>query len=194
MPPPPLPPESPFDEFPPTPGPDPVFSGADEPEFSSETPPPLRPSALPFPPPLSQPYGNLPPAPALNFGAPPPGRPSLPRPGGYLEPGHGANLHMPPAPPALNPGGNGFGGGFPETVDFGRNSAPVIVKRSGPPGIVVLLTLIAGAAGGAWLGEKVTHNAVAALDASIAAAATKDAAPRKAAAPDVEPSSPAQRK
>jgi serine/threonine protein kinase len=194
MPPPPLPPESPFDEFPPTPGPDPVFSPADEPEFSSETPAPMRPSALPLPPPLSQPYGNLPPAPALNFGAPPPGRPSLPRPGGYLEPGHGANLHMPPAPPALNPGGNGFGGGFPETVDFGRNSAPVIVKRSGPPGIVVLLTLIAGAAGGAWLGEKVTHNAVAALDASIAAAATKDAAPRKAAAPDVEPSSPAQRK
>jgi hypothetical protein len=171
-----------------------VFSPADEPEFSSETPAPMRPSALPLPPPLSQPYGNLPPAPALNFGAPPPGRPSLPRPGGYLEPGHGANLHMPPAPPALNPGGNGFGGGFPETVDFGRNSAPVIVKRSGPPGIVVLLTLIAGAAGGAWLGEKVTHNAVAALDASIAAAATKDAAPRKAAAPDVEPSSPAQRK
>jgi len=209
MPPPPLPPESPFDEFPPTPGPDPVFSAPDddEPEFSSETPPPVRPSALPFPPPpaLSQPYGNLPPAPALNFGGsppglgggPPPGRPALPRPGGYLEPGYGANLHMPPAPPstpAYDSGGNGFGGGFPETVDFGRNSAPVIVKRSGPPGFVVLLTLIAGAAGGVWLGEKVTHNAVAALEASTAAAAAKGAAPRKGAAPDDEPSSSSQQR
>ncbi len=83
---------------------------------------------------------------------------------------------MPPAPPSapgFESGGNGFGGGFPETVDFGRNSAPVIVKRSGPPGFVVLLTLIAGAAGGVWLGEKVTHNAVAALEASTAAAAAK---------------------
>jgi hypothetical protein len=191
MPPPPLPPESPFDEFPPTPGPDPVFGAPDdgEPEFSSETPPPIRPSALPFPPPLSQPYGNLPPAPPLNFGGspqgfgggPPPGRPALPRPGGYLEPGYAANLHMPPAPPsapAFDSGGNGFGGGFPETVDFGRNSAPVVVKRSGPPGFIVLLTLLAGAAGGAWLGEKVTHNAVAALDASIAAAAAKSSPSR----------------
>ncbi|HWJ56465.1 MAG TPA: serine/threonine-protein kinase, partial [Vicinamibacterales bacterium] len=176
MPPPPLPPESPFDEFPPTPGPDPMFSAQrndDEPEFSSETPAPLPPS-LPFPPlpALSQPYGNLPPPPPLNFGGgPPPGRPSLPRPGGYLEPGNGAapNLHMPPAPPApAYDQGGGFGGGFPETVDFGRNSAPIVVKRSGPPGFVVLLTLIAGAAGGAWLGEKVTHNAMAALEASTA--------------------------
>jgi hypothetical protein len=130
-------------------------------------------------------------------GGPPPGRPALPRPGGYLEPGYGANLHMPPAPPstpAYDSGGNGFGGGFPETVDFGRNSAPVIVKRSGPPGFVVLLTLIAGAAGGVWLGEKVTHNAVAALEASTAAAAAKGAAPRKGAAPDDEPSSSSQQR
>jgi serine/threonine protein kinase len=191
MPPPPLPPESPFDEFPPTPGPEPAFSqqGTDEPEFAAETPLPAHP-LLPFnstfaPPPPPQPFGGLPPAPQLNFGAgPPPGRPggipALPRPGGYLDPAYGANLHMPPpAPPApAFDNGGGFGG-FPETVDFGRNSAPVVVRRSGPPGIVVLLTLIAGAAGGVWLGEKVTHNAVAALEASTAAAAAKAAAPRK---------------
>jgi len=201
MPPPPLPPESPFDEFPPTPGPDPVFSAADEPEFSSETPAPIAPSALPFLPPPAQPFGNLPPPPPLNFGGgPPPGRPVLPRPGGYLEPGYGAgsNLHLPPAPPVapgFDQGNNGFGGGFPETVDFGRNSAPVIVKRRGPPGIVVLLTLIAGAAGGAWLGEKVTHNAMVALEASTAAKAAKAAPPSKPADPDTAPStSSSQRK
>jgi serine/threonine protein kinase len=194
MPPPPLPPESPFDEeFPPTPGPDPVLSSEDA-EFASETPPPMRPSALPFAPlpPIAQPFGNLPPAPPLNFGnGPPPGRPGgLPRPGGYLDPAYGANLHLPPAPPAPSPfepgGGNGFGGGFPETVDFGRNSAPVIVRRSGPPTFVVLLTLAVGLAGGVWLGEKVTHDAVAALDAAESgktAASTKAAEPRKPAAP-----------
>ena len=147
---------------------------------------------------MSQPFGNLPPAPPLNFGAgPPPGRPAggLPRPGGYLDPGYGANLHLPPAPPAAPSydQGGGFGGGFPETVDFGRNSAPVIVKRSGPPGFVVLLTLIAGAAGGVWLGEKVTHNAMAALEARTAPAAAK-AAPRKAPADETAPSSGSERK
>ena len=205
MPPPPLPPESPFDEFPPTPGPDPMvpaFSAGsnEEPEFSSETPAPIAPNAVPFPPPpqMSQPFGNLPPAPPLNFGGgPPPGRPGggLPRPGGYLDPSYGSNLHMPPAPPAAPSydQGTGYGGGFPETVDFGRNSAPVIVKRSGPPGFVVLLTLIAGAAGGVWLGEKVTHNAMAALEARTAAATAK-AAPRKAPADDTAPSSGSERK
>jgi serine/threonine protein kinase len=199
MPPPPLPPESPFDEYPPTPAPDPTLNTGDL-EFAPETPLPTHP-LLPFnaPPPPPQPFGGLPPAPALNFGGgPPPGRPggspALPRPGGYLDPGYGANLHLPPpAPPApaFDSGGGGFGG-FPETVDFGRNSAPVVVRRSGPPGIVVLLTLIAGAAGGVWLGEKVTHNAVAALEASTAAAAAKTAAPRKAA--DDAPSSSSQQR
>jgi serine/threonine protein kinase len=199
MPPPPLPPESPFDEFPPTPAPDPAFA-SDELEFASETPPPIQPSALPFPlPAVSNPFGNLPPAPSLNLGAgPPPGRhqqASLPRPGGYLDPAYGANLHMPPAPPpapAFGSGNNGFGG-FPETVDFGRHSAPVVVRRSGPPGFVVLLTLLAGAAGGAWLGEKLTHNAVAALEASTASAPAKTAPRGKAPAAEAE-QTPQQRK
>ncbi|HEY5450723.1 MAG TPA: serine/threonine-protein kinase [Polyangia bacterium] len=202
MPPPPLPPESPFDdgEFPPTPGPEQVLSSADA-EFASETPAPLPPSALPFalPMPTSQPFGNLPPPPPLNFGnGPPPGRPSLPRPSGYLEAtfSGNANLHMPPAPPAASPfdsnGGGGFGGGFPETVDFGRNSAPVIVRRGGPPGFVVLLTLAAGLFGGAWLGEKVTHNAMVTLEkvtAEKAEKAEKAAPARKPAAPEIVPSS-----
>jgi serine/threonine protein kinase len=195
MPPPPLPPESPFDEFPPTPGPDPVFAGdAGADADFSETPPPMRPSSPFAAPPPPQPFGGLPPAPALNFGGgPPPGRPVLPRPGGYLEPSYGVGLRMPPAPPAaavFDPAG-GFGGGFPETVDFGRNSAPVVVRRSGPPGIIVLLTLIAGAVGGAMLGERVTRSAVAALESSTAAV---KAGPPKTSTPDVEPSSRQQRK
>ena len=196
MPPPPLPPESPFDEFPPTPGPDPVISSADA-EFAPETPMPMPAAFAPPPPPpaMSQPFGNLPPAPALNFGGPPPGRPALPRPSGYLEATYtgNANLHMPPAPPGYEPGGNGFGGGFPETVDFGRNSAPVIVRRGGPPGFVVLLTLAAGLFGGAWLGEKVTHNAMAALEKATAGA-EKGGPARKPAAPEIVPSSSSQQR
>jgi serine/threonine protein kinase len=184
MPPPPLPSESPFDEFPPTPGPDPDF--ADDGAEFSETPPPMRPPA-PFAQP--QPFGSIAPPPPLNLGGgPPPGRPGgLPRPGGYLDPAYGSNLHMPPAPPAQFDQGGGFGG-FPETVDFGRNSAPVIVKQSGPPGLIKLITLLAGLAGGAWLGEKVTHDAVASLEASQAAG-SKTAAPRKASGPEVVPTS-----
>ena len=192
MPPPPLPPESPFDEFQGTPGPDPDAEyAADTAEFS-ETPPPMRPPAA-FPPP-AQPFGSIAPPPPLNFGGgPPPGRPGLPRPGGYLDPGRGANLHLPPAPPAFEQQQGGFGG-FPETVDFGRNSAPVIVKRSGPPGIIKLITVVAGLAGGAWLGEKVTHDAVARLEASQTAAADKAAAPRRPSGPEVVPTTPQQRK
>ncbi|HEY7372676.1 MAG TPA: serine/threonine-protein kinase [Polyangia bacterium] len=201
MPPPPLPSESPFEEFPPTPAPDPAFLSESqqdegEPEFSSETPPPVQPAAMFAPLPAPQPYGGLPPPPPLNFGGqagPPPGRPALPRPGGYLDPSYGANLHLPPAPPAAPAfdQGGGFGGGFPETVDFGRNSAPVVVRRSGPPGIVVLLTLIAGAAGGAWLAEKVTHNAVAALEASqhSTSEASKGSEPPATKSPEIAPDS-----
>jgi serine/threonine protein kinase len=187
MPPPPLPSESPFDEFPPTPGPDPEFAD-DGAEFSETPPPPMRqPAAFPPPP---KPFGSIAPPPPLNLGGgPPPGRPGLPRPGGYLDPAYGQNLHVPPAPPAPAFDQGGFGGGFPETVDFGRNSSPVIVKRSGPPGLVKLIVVVAGLAGGAWVGEKVTHDAVAALEASQAktADAAKAGAPRKSSEPEVVP-------
>jgi serine/threonine protein kinase len=184
-----LPPESPFDEFPPTPAP--MFDGIEEsappplngpsafapPSFqSSHAPPPLPGFSSMFPaPPLAPP-------PAL----PPPGRMAgLPRPGGYLDPGYAANLHLPPAPPqsSFEGGGGGFDFAAPETVDFGRDSVPVASARpsSGPPGIVMLIVGLAAAAGGAKLGEIVTRNDVAALEA-ITSAAPKSTAPTAAPA------------
>jgi serine/threonine protein kinase len=197
MPPPPLPPESPFDEFPETPGPQAGFGGDSDGEAEfAPTPMPVRVPTPAFLPPAPQPFGNLPPAPALNFNnGPPPGRPALPRPGGYLDPGYGNNLHMPPAPPAAPAFDGGQGGfGFPETVDFGRNSAPVVVRRSGPPGLIVLLVMLGGAAGGAKLGEIMTRNAVAALAASKTDAASPAAKPGTPPKPPEAAPTPTQRK
>jgi hypothetical protein len=54
---------------------------------------------------------------------------------------------------------------------------------------VKLIVVVGGLAGGAWLGEKVTHDAVAALEASQAKTgdAAKSGAPRKAPEPEVVP-------
>ena len=175
--PPPPPAESPFDEFPATPAPmslqipplqmpvnmntvpsvSPFGQGSfEEPEaeFASDTPPPVRQAGS------GSPFGG---------GGPPPGRPALPRPGGYLDPSYSGNLnlHMPPAPPepaVFDPSGGGFG--YPETVDFRSGSQPVVVRRSGPPGLLVLIVMLAAAAGGAKLGHIVTRGAVDALEAS----------------------------
>jgi eukaryotic-like serine/threonine-protein kinase len=165
-----LPPESPFDDFPETPAP--AFAGA---EFSA-TPPPLMTGPAPAP----GLYGG-PPMPGML----PPGRPGgfppagLPRPGGYLEPNRNGAQRLPPAPPPaaiFDPGGSGAfdpGGGLapnpgfsfgPETVDFGRYSEPVPMRRSGPPGLVVLIVMLAAMAGGAKLGQVITRPDVAALD------------------------------
>jgi eukaryotic-like serine/threonine-protein kinase len=197
-----LPPESPFDEFPPTPSP--MFDGIEEsgpPGFAAPAPPLNGPSA--FAPPSFQASHAPPPIPGFSsmFPAPPlapppalppPGRMAgLPRPGGYLDPGYAANLHMPPSPPqsSFEGGGGGFDFAAPETVDFGRDSVPVSVARrsSGPPGIVMLIVGLAAAAGGAKLGEIVTRNDVAALEAVTKAAPAPAAAPSTSPAPVVVP-------
>jgi serine/threonine protein kinase len=169
---PPPPPESPFDEFPPTPAPltlstlplsapapSPFGHGSfenPEPEFS-DTPPPAR---APMAAGQQQSFGH----------GPPQGRRGLPRPGGYLEPtySNNLNLHMPPAPPEPAVFDPGFG--FPETVDFRSGSQPVVVRRSGPPGLLVLIVMLAAAAGGAKLGEVVTRDAVTRLEATMGTA------------------------
>ena len=83
----------------------------------------------------------------------------LPRSGLRVQPAHAARAAAAAGAAALGfDGGGGFGFGAPETVDFGRDSAPVAVRRSGPPGLVMLIVGLAAAAGGAKLGEMVTRN------------------------------------
>ncbi len=157
-------PDSPFEEdsSPPTPPPPPApfFGGV---EFADpEPPPPVR-----HPPPV------------MTSALPPPGRQTrgLPLPGGYLAQGQNPNLRMPPSPPRQpaiydpsfgQPGqfGQGSFDQGPETVDFGRGTAPVqVMRRSGPPGLLVLILALGAAAGGAKLAHFVTLKDVAALDA-----------------------------
>lgn len=164
--PPPALPESPFD-IPPTPGP----IAAEE---FPPTPPPYT---------IPQPYG----APA-SHGAPapyPPGPPpGLPRPGGYLAPGgFNAGVHAPAAPVGrppsyatstgsydLNAGfsNNGFNLAPPDTIDFGADTVPVVERRSGPPGLVILIVLLGAAIGGAKLGQLATRGDLTKLEAAAA--------------------------
>jgi hypothetical protein len=108
----------------------------------------------------------------------------LPRPGGYLAAGgFNPTVRAPAAPPPVyDPasGGYNFNAGFnpgsgfnlapPETIDFGADTAPVVEsRRSGPPGLVILIVLVAAAIGGAKLGQLATRADLAALEAEMAA-------------------------
>jgi serine/threonine protein kinase len=161
-------PDSPFEqETPPPPVAQAFFDGV---EFADpDEPPPAR-----MPPPSVAPSA---------YAGPPAGRMprGLPRPSGYLEQAINPNLRMPPAPPhqpappaVYDPAygqpaqfGRGSFEAGPETVDFGRGTAPVatLQRRSGPPGILVLILALSAAAGGAKLAQYVTRADVAALDA-----------------------------
>jgi eukaryotic-like serine/threonine-protein kinase len=139
-------PDSPFDPDMPTPPP-PSMNELDE--FAAPTPPP--------------PTNDLPPPapPSLFAGGPPRGRPT---PHTTLPSwGHQA----PPAPSYAAPS-NGWASAplnlqAPETIDFAADAQPLTVRRSGPPGLVVLIFLLAAAAGGAKLAHVVTRADVAAL-------------------------------
>ena len=182
--PPPALPESPFD-IPPTPGP-----------VTAEEFPPT-------PPPYAAPYGGPSPfgapsafgAPAA-FGAPhvPGPPPGLPRPSGYLpNGGFNAAVRAPAAPPPvyetgtgsynLNAGfnpNNGFNLAPPETIDFGADTIPVAERRSGPPGLVILIVLLGALIGGAKLGQLATRGDLPALAAANAAAAETSKVPTAA--------------
>jgi eukaryotic-like serine/threonine-protein kinase len=157
VPPPPVP-ESPFD-IPPTPGP--VIA-----EEFPPTPPPMS---------VPSPYPPSPYAPAQP--------PVLPRPGGYLaQGGFNPAVHAPAAPAHVNRESSGYNfnagfnpnGGFnlapPETIDFGADTIPVAeTRRSGPPGLVILIVLVGAAIGGAKLGQLATRADLAALQAETTA-------------------------
>ena len=156
------------------------------------TPMPLPESPFDIPPtPGPVMVEEFPPTPPPQTGAPayvPGGRPVLPRPGGYLAPAGfrpavPAPFPVPPPapPPVYDPGSGGYNmnagfnpqSGFnlapPETIDFGADVAPVVAaRRSGPPGLVILIVLLGAAIGGAKLGQLATRADLAALEAQTA--------------------------
>jgi hypothetical protein len=90
----------------------------------------------------------------------------------------------------VNAGFNNSGfnpqGGFhlapPDTIDFGAGSdlGPVMAtRRSGPPGLVILIVLLGAAIGGAKLGQLATRADLSALEAETARQA-RDAVPTAA--------------
>jgi hypothetical protein len=91
------------------------------------------------------------------FAGPPPGRPRDPQ---------SLRKSWPPEPLRLQP---------PETIDFAEGAAPIVMRKSGPPGLLVLIVLLAAAAGGAKLGQYVTRDDLAALEKSAAAPAAPTA-------------------
>jgi serine/threonine protein kinase len=133
-------PDSPFDPDMPTPPP--------PDEFAAPTPPPplseLAPTAASGSFAAGPPRGRPTPHTTLPSWGQQPGAPSFPSPGNNW------------APPPLNlqP---------PETIDFAADAQPLVMRRSGPPGLVVLIFLLSAAAGGAKLAHIVTRGDVAAL-------------------------------
>ena len=138
---------------PPTPAPDPLFSGADgrRARVLAGDAAAVRPSCAARSRRRRRPaVGGLPPAPALDFEQrlaqrhPAPGRPALPRPRRLSRARATARTctcrrrRRPRR--EFESGGNGFGGGFPRPSTSGAAPRPSIVRRSGPPGFVVLLT------------------------------------------------------
>jgi eukaryotic-like serine/threonine-protein kinase len=121
----------------------------------------------PLPPPSMEDFATPPPpvvpvfAPV--FVGPPPGRPPTPA---------SIRKSWPPQPFQLQP---------PETIDFSEGTAPIVMRRSGPPALLVLIVLLGAAAGGAKLAHVVTRGDVAALEAATSPPATSPAAPSPAA-------------
>ena len=75
---------------------------------------------------------------------------------------------------------SGFNLAPPETIDFGADVAPVVAaRRSGPPGLVILIVLLGAAIGGAKLGQLATRADLSALEAETAREA-RDAVPTAA--------------
>jgi hypothetical protein len=120
-----------------------------DPDMPTPPPPPTDEFAPPTPAPLFQlaPPAAAPPPVVPVFRGLPAGAPQpLPSPGNSWA-----------APPLnLQP---------PDTIDFSADAQPIVMRRSGPPGLLVLIVMLAAMAGGAKLAHEVTRNDTAALDA-----------------------------
>jgi serine/threonine protein kinase len=158
-----------FTAPPPPPMPASRAFGADapfDPDVPTPPPPPTDEFAPPTPLPTYQTY------PSAGAG-PPPGAP-MPSPG---------NSWGAPAATGNNWAAPPLNLQAPETIDFAADAQPLIIRRSGPPGLLVLIFLLGAMAGGAKLAQVVTRGDVEALEAS-----SKEPAPAAgAAAPAVPP-------
>jgi hypothetical protein len=130
-----------------------------DPDMPTPPPPPTDEFAPPTPGPLFQLAPPGMPSPPANQWGPPPGAPSTTAARSAEWPSPGNSW---PAPPNLQ---------APETIDFSIDAAPIVMRRSGPPGVLVLIVMLAAMAGGAKLAHVVTRGDVAALDAPKAAPA-----------------------
>jgi serine/threonine protein kinase len=153
-----------FTPPPPPPMPPPRVSLADTP-FDADMPTPPPPPTDEFAPPTPAPLFQLAPpgmsSPPANQWGPPPGPRSSTAAGpaaGLPSPGNSWGA----PPPNLH---------VPDTIDFSANAAPIVMRRSGPPGLLVLIVMLAAIAGGAKLAQYVTRGDVAALDKPPAAPA-----------------------
>jgi serine/threonine-protein kinase len=148
--------------------------GSDSP-FDPDMPTPAPPPTDEFAPPTPLPTYGLP-----GMG-PPPGAPG-PRTSspGLPAPNSSASGWAPPAPALPSPG-NSWGAPLhlqaPETIDFAADAAPLVMRRTGPPGLLVLICLLGAAVGGAKLASVVTRADMAALEEPPAAPAGAPAAP-----------------
>jgi serine/threonine protein kinase len=153
--PPPPPPPAAFAPPSGPPPPPPLFAGS-TPSFTAPPPPPMPPSrafsdspydsdmATPLPPPTDE---FAPPTPLPTYPVQPIAGVPFPSPG---------NSWPAPAPSLnLQP---------PEMIDFAADAQPIVVKRSGPPGLLVLIVMLGAMAGGAKLAHYVTRGDVAALE------------------------------
>jgi hypothetical protein len=87
------------------------------------------------------------------------GAPSLPSPGNNWAP-----VPSPQPPPIAN-WGPPLHLQAPETIDFAADAQPLTVRRSGPPGLLVLIVLLGAMVGGAKLAHVVTRGDLAAFEA-----------------------------
>jgi hypothetical protein len=136
-------------------------------------PPPARPPSRALPDSPFDPDMPTPPPPPLDeFGPPTP--PSLVQPGPprgaatLPAPGRSNHSWPPAAPvPAFAPGPSYVPAltlQQPDTIDFAADAQPIVMRRSGPPGLLVVAVLLGAMAGGAKLAEVVTRGDIATLD------------------------------
>jgi serine/threonine protein kinase len=151
---------------PPPPMPAPRVSLADSPFMDAgdvvTPPPPTTGSGDEFAPPTPGPT----PGPLFQL-APPGMQPSPPAPAAWVPPIAAPGLPSPgnswAAPPNLH---------APDTIDFSANAAPIVMRRSGPPGLLVLIVMLAAMAGGAKLAQEVTRGDLKALTSAPAESPT----------------------